>query len=94
MRYAKIVEGDLQYAPNPIVDGAVRIGNPPEDVYLRRGYKPVRYTDPPETEPGYLAVPGWEETEEAIVQTWTVDVEPDEITDERAYEIIFGEEEP
>ena len=93
MKYAKLIDGQLVCAPNPIIIADRQIGNPPGEVYLSEGYKPVVYTDPPETEPGYIAVPGWEENAGAIVQTWTVEEEPDEISEDRAYRIIAGEEE-
>lgn len=76
MDYAKLINNQLAIAPNPIVIDDRQIGNPPGEVYLEQGYKPVTYTDPPEVEPGYIAVPGWEEQDEAIVQTWTVALAP------------------
>ena len=82
MRYAKLIEGELILAPNPIIIGDRQIGNPPGEVYEAEGYKPVIYTEPPVVEPGYVAVPGWTETAEEIVQTWTVEEEP--ITEEEA----------
>ena len=93
MRYAKLLDGKPVYAPNPILHNGLWYGNPPASVYEAEGFKPVRFTEPPETEPGYIAVPGWEETPEAIVQTWAVEPEPDEIPEDRAYRIITGEEE-
>lgn len=79
MKYAKLIDGNPFFAPNPILHAGLWYGNPPAEVYTAEGYKPVTYTDPPQTEPGYIAVPGWTETDEAIVQTWTVEPEPDEI---------------
>ena len=76
MNYAKLINGNLFPAPNPIIIGDRQIGNPPDEVYLSEGYKPVIYTESPEVEPGYIAVPGWEEQAEAIVQTWTVELAP------------------
>ena len=93
MKYAKLNEGNLEFAPNPIIIDDRQIGNPSDEVYADQGYKPVTYTDPPETEPGYIAVPGWEETDNAIVQTWTIEEEPDEIDADRAMDILFGGEE-
>ena len=93
MNYAKLINGQIQYAPNPIIVGDRQIGNPPGEVYLAEGYLPVQYTDPPEVEPGYIAVPGWEEQAEAIVQTWTIEEEPDEVDAERAMQILFGGDE-
>ena len=93
MKYAKIINSRPSFAPNPIVIDDVRIGNPPASLLLEQGYKPVRYTEAPTPEPGYIAVPGWTETAEEIVQMWTEEPEPDEISEERAYRIITGEEE-
>lgn len=93
MIYGKLIDGAIVYAPNPIKHDGLWYGNPPGEIYEAEGYKPVRYTDPPEVEPGYIAVPGWTETAEEIVQTWAVEEEPDEISEERAYRIITGEEE-
>ena len=76
MTYAKLINNTLALAPNPIIVGDRQIGNPPGDIYTKQGYKPVTYTEAPAVEPGYVAVPGWTETEEAIVQTWTVEEEP------------------
>lgn len=79
MRYAKLINGNLSIAPNPILYNGLWYGNPPGSVYEAEGYKPVRYTEPPTPEPGYIAVPDWAETVEEIVQTWTEELNPDEI---------------
>lgn len=93
MKYAKLIDNRLIIAPNPILHNGLWVGNPPAEVLGAEGYKPVRYTEPPTVEPGFVSVPGWEETPEAIVQTWAVEPEPDEISEGRAYRIITGEEE-
>ena len=93
MRYAKLLDGKPVYAPNPILHNGLWYGNPPVDVLEEEGYKPVRHTEPPTVESGYIVVPVWTETEEEIVQMWTEELEPDEISEERAYRIITGEEE-
>lgn len=93
MKYAKLNDGSISYAPNPIRHNGLWYGNPPAEILLSEGYKPVRFTEAPTPEPGYIAVPGWEETAEEIVQTWAVEPEPDEISEDRAYRIITGEEE-
>ena len=82
MIYAKIINNTLSFAPNPIIIDDRQIGNPPGEVYISEGYKPVVYTEPPTVEPGYAAVPGWEENALEIVQTWTVEQVP--ITEEEA----------
>lgn len=79
MKYARLLEGALHYAPNPLhVDG--------QDVFTTDptpyGYKPVVYPEPPHQE-GYVAVfDGWEETEDEICQKWRLEPEPDEATSE------------
>lgn len=80
MRYAKLINGAIYYAPNPILHNGLMRYNPPGSVYEAEGYKPVRYTDPPTPEPGYTVVPSWVETAEEIVQMWTEEEElnPDE----------------
>ena len=89
MNYAKLINNTLVPAPNPIIIDDRQIGNPPGEVYTEAGYKPVRYTEPPETQPGYVAVPGWTETENEIVQTWTAEPEGD-ISDTEVLEILLG----
>lgn len=83
MIYAKLIEGGLIFAPNPIKVGDAYIGNPPGSVYEAEGYKPVRYTDPP-TEPGegYQWQESWSETDTEIVQGWELVELP--ITEEEA----------
>ena len=93
MTYGKLIDGDLVIAPRTVIVGDRHIGNPPSELLVELGYKPVTFTEPPEVETGYIAVPVWTETAEAIVQTWTVEPEPDEISEDRAYRIIAGEEE-
>ena len=82
MKYAKLIDGNLQPSPNPIFIDPYWIGNPTPEMLAEEGYKPVIYTDPPVVEPGYVAVHGWTETADEIVQTWTVEEEP--ITEEDA----------
>lgn len=93
MKYAKLNDGKISYAPNPIKIDGCWWSNPTAKILLAEGYKPVRYTEAPAVEPGFVAVPGWEETAAEIVQTWAVEPEPDEISEDRAYRIITGEEE-
>ena len=91
--YAKLINGNLQPAPNPIYIDPYWVGNPTPEMLTAEGYKPVIYTDPPTVEPGYVAVPGWEENVLEIVQVWTIEAEPDDVDSDRAMEILFGGEE-
>lgn len=82
MKFAKLLDGAIVYSPNPIYIDPYWIGNPTQKMLIAEGYKPVRFTEPPETEPGYIAVPGWTETAEEIVQMWTEELEP--VTEDKA----------
>lgn len=82
MRYAKLIDGQIQFAPHKLTVGEYVVYNPTPEMLIAEGYKPVIYTDPPETQPGYIAVPGWTENALEIVQVWTVEQVP--ITEEEA----------
>ena len=90
MRYAKLINNSPVYAPNPILRNGSYIGNPPGSVYEEEGYKPVHFTDAPETDIGYEAVADWMETNTEIIQTWEI-VEA-EVDPANAMEILFGGE--
>jgi hypothetical protein len=90
MKYAKLINGTPDFAPNPILHAGLWYGNPPGEIYEAEGYKPIRHTEPPTVQPGYIAVPGWDEEEDEIAQVWSIEEEPDEVDDERAMEILFG----
>ncbi len=83
MTYAKLNDGSISYAPNPILHNGLWYGNPPGSVYEAEGYKPVTFTEPP-TEPGegYQWSEMWSETETEIVQGWVLVEVP--ITEEDA----------
>ncbi len=88
--YAKLIDGALQIAPKKLLGDGVIVYNPPAEMYLEQGWKPVQYTDPPEAPSGYYYESSWEEQTEAIVQTWTLTPLPDDIDGAEAYDIIFG----
>lgn len=90
MRYAKLINGVLQYAPKKIKDGNSTTYNPTGEMLEALGYKPVRFTDPPETEPGYYSVCDWAEEDGEIVQRWRI--EKAEPTDSEILEILLGGE--
>lgn len=90
MTYAKLIDGNLQIAPRKLPGEGVVVYNPPAKMYLAAGFKPVEFTDAPEAPEGYYYDSGWEEQEEAIVQTWTLVELPDDIDDAEAFDIIFG----
>lgn len=92
MRYAKLKDGKLVFAPNPILHAGLWHGNPPPEIYLAEGYKPVRYTDQPEPQGDGRFVETWTETEEAIVQGWVWHeaTDEDEISDTEALALLTG----
>lgn len=87
MRYAKLIDGAVQFAPNPIrMDGRDIITTDPT-LY---GYKPVVYPEPPEQE-GMIAVfDGWEETETEIRQKWRLEPAPEPEAGPEDYEAALG----
>ena len=73
MRYAKLIDGAIVYAPNPILVNGNYIGNPPGSVYEAQGYKPVVYSDPPGEAPaGFQWMETWTENENIIQQGWVL----------------------
>ena len=92
MKYAKLIDGELTLAPRKIEDGDTVVYNPPVELLEQKGYKPVVYTNPPTVEAGYVAVPGWTEEDNEIVQVWHIEEAPDEVDAEEAMQILFGED--
>lgn len=90
--YGKLNDGRLTIAPRKLPGDGVAVYNPPEEMYLAQGWKPVRFTDTPEAPTGCCYESGWEETNEAIVQAWTLTPLPDDIDEAEAFNIIFGGE--
>ena len=91
MEYAKLIDETVFFAPRVVIHDTQRIYNPPAELLAAQGFKPVQFTNPPIEESGYVAVPGWEETEAAVVQTWSL-VPEGNIPDTEALEILLGGE--
>ena len=90
--YGKLIDNELKAAPPKLPGNGVNVWNPPAEMYLEQGWKPVTFNDPPDDAPeGYHYENGWEENESAIVQTWTLVESPDDIDEAEAWEILFGE---
>ena len=94
MRYAKLIDGVIYYAPKKIQDGDTVTYNPTPEMLLPLGYLPVVTTNPPEIPEGYYADYHWEEQDGEIVQVWEIvedpyyyDATPDEIAE--ALEVIL-----
>lgn len=94
MQYAKLINGSIIYAPNPILHDGLWYGNPPAEVYLTEGYKPVTYADQPEPQGVGRWEEKWTETDEAIVQGWVWHeaTDEDEISPEEALDMLMGGE--
>lgn len=94
MRYAKLIDGSISYAPNPILHNGMIRYNPPGSVYEAEGYKPVSLANQPEPLGMGRWVKTWTETEDAIVQGWTWHeaTDEDEISDTEALELLTGGE--
>lgn len=91
--YGKLIDGYLQIAPRKLNGDDVVVYNPPDEMYLAAGYKPVIFVDSPEAPSGYYYESDWEEQTDAIVQIWTLMPLPNDIDEIEAYNIIFGDAE-
>ena len=88
--FGKLNDGNLTIAPRKLPGDGVVVYNPPAEMYLAQGWKPVEFTDAPEAPEGYTYESGWEETADSIVQTWALVPAPDDIDEAEALDIIFG----
>ena len=91
MKYAKLIDGVIQFAPKKIKHDDSITYNPPAEMLIERGYKPLIETPCPEAEEGYHYELSYADQGESIVYVWTL-VE-DEPTPEEIMEILLGEEE-
>ena len=90
MKYAKLINGRLQYAPNPLRRGDTVVINPVAEKLTELGYKAVTYTAPQGDAPeGFVWIESWTETEDAIVLGWELTPESD-ISPEEALDILLG----
>lgn len=87
--YGKLINGEIHGAPNKLNYNDTVVYNPPKKMYYEQGWKEVIFepADPPE---GYYFEEGWVEKEVTIEIERTLVPIPDEISDEEAFEIIFG----
>lgn len=91
MRYGKLIDGAMQYAPKKIKNGDSIIYNPTPETLTVWGYMPVIVTDAPQTETGYQAVGEWVIEDGQIVLQWHI--EEAEPTAEEALAILMGDAE-
>lgn len=90
--YAKYIDGVLTSAPRKIKDGNTVTYNPTAEMLTVLGYKPVTYTEEPEQVEGYYYEMTWTETEDEIVQGWTMVEDPyaDEASPDEVGEALEG----
>lgn len=91
MKYAKLIEGEIYFAPRKIKHGDSITYNPTAEMLLPLGYLPVRFTDAPETDIKHIPVCTWTQTDTEIIQQWHI--EEAEISAEDALAILMGEAE-
>lgn len=93
--YAKLQNGFLRSAPKTITWRNCTVCNPGPEQLTELGYKPVRYTDMPETTvEGKHYESAWKETDTEITQVWNLVDDPEypepEISSEEVLNIIMG----
>ena len=91
MRYAKLTDGVIDFAPRKIKHDNSITYNPPVEMLIERGYKPLIETECPEAEEGYHYELSYEDEGEQIVYVWTLT--EDEITAEEILDILTGDAE-
>lgn len=93
--YAKLQSRILRSAPKTVTWNGCTVNNPSADKLAELGYKPVVYTDMPEsTETGKHYESSWEETDTEITQVWNLVEDPvypeSELSSDEALNIIMG----
>ena len=89
MRYAKLIDGEIVFAPSKLVGEETTVYNPTPEMLMAEGYKPVVFTDPPVAPEGYIAVQSWQDEGFEIVQVWHIEEAPDEVGADEAMEILL-----
>ena len=70
--YGKLVNENLEYAPNRLIIGDIQVWNAPSEEYLAQGWFPVVFTEEPTAPTGYHYESGWEQDGNEIIETWTL----------------------
>lgn len=78
--FGKIIGGKLYYAPTILNKDGKQYINPPVDLILEYGYKPLEYTMVPDNINGYHVVSSWEDLGDRLIQRWNY--EPNAVLDE------------
>jgi len=70
MKYGKLTEGRLEFAPNPLRLEDRTVFNPPADMLEAEGYKPIVFSEMPQAREGYYSAYNWAENSAEIYQDW------------------------
>ena len=68
MRFARVVDGSLEFAPKMFETSEGKVITNSPEIYATYGYKPIVPTDPPEVPDGYENVYHWEDSENGCLQ--------------------------
>ena len=85
--YGKLIDGNIQLAPNPIFIDKMTIANPSENVLLEQEYLPILHSESPQEE-GYYFTPYYEVEDNVIVQKWQAHKKEVAITTEQRLEAV------
>lgn len=69
MRYAKLINGKIEFAKNPLWIGDTMVSNPTAEHYKSACFLPVVFQEIPQKD-GYYYEPFYEEKDGAIHQYW------------------------
>lgn len=72
MRYGKIVNGNLELAPNPLIIDGKHVFTSDPDIFAWEGYLPIEYTPVPDYPEGYEATYKWAEKDRRIIRIWEI----------------------
>lgn len=71
MKYGKLENGYIRYAPTTVIWQGHIVNNPDATKLKELGYLPIKHVDMPQDAPeGQHYESSWEETETEIIQTW------------------------
>lgn len=70
IKYGKLENNQLRYAPNILLVGKEQIINAPADTYKSQGWLPIVNTEQPEAKEGFYYSPYYAEVDGSIVQQW------------------------
>ena len=72
MRYAKLIDDQIQFAPRKLIVGEYVVYNPTPEMLIAAGWKPVHIDQYPEEDPpeGYYWAIQWSQDDHNIYGHW------------------------